>query len=197
MSTWNEKIGIQTPSGGLKWPMSTDMSCSMLKPPNRPEVLHKQCHWTLSESVCGKTWLQRNEDELGHIHVRAVRFSYLHTGVVFNGMTPDTVLFSYLLYCPAISVCLSLCPSVTHFTHLPVLFLPAASEPDWASCFRAWLISGLYLTHPLIFRAPRLAGKGSFCPVTTFCHNFCSIKATESYNHWKWGANGQVKSGKH
>ena len=25
--------------------------------------------------MCGKTWLQRNEDELGHIHVRAVRFS--------------------------------------------------------------------------------------------------------------------------
>ncbi len=32
---------------------------------------------------------------LGHIHVRAVRFSYLHTSVVFNGMTPDTALFPY------------------------------------------------------------------------------------------------------
>ncbi len=36
-------------------------------------------HWTLFESVCGKTWLHKKEDELGHIHVRADRFSYSHT----------------------------------------------------------------------------------------------------------------------
>ncbi len=48
------------------------------------EKLEFACNWTLSESVCGKTWLQRNEDELGHIHVRAVGFSYLHTSAQLN-----------------------------------------------------------------------------------------------------------------
>ncbi len=41
-------------------------------------------HWTLFEYVCGKTWLHRNEDEVGHLHFRAIRFSYSYTPVVFN-----------------------------------------------------------------------------------------------------------------
>ncbi len=68
---------------------------------------------TLYDNISNAAWekfqqLLANVDTIelqAHEHIPLAAF------IITRGM-------SYLLYCPAMSVCLSVCPSVTHFTHL-------------------------------------------------------------------------------
>ncbi len=79
-----------------------------------------------------ETWLHRNEDELGHIHFRAVRFSYSHTSVVFNLAQLNVNL------CSRIKIC-------TDFTSVSLHIVTVSTDDHSLVNHLVWLLTRTFL----------------------------------------------------